>query len=534
MNQRLTLTDLATLLAQRENIDLQQAEDFVRAFFELTEEGLVRDNFVKVTGFGTTKLVEVSERESININTGERINIGSHSKVSFTPDNKLRDLINRPFDHFTTVTLYEATTEEELEAVSVEDLTAEEETPLTAPTATDTPAETLEINEVDKTLPPLVENIIPTLHNEEVVAHHKDVVVTSKETTAPNEEVALSIEETDAPNQETTAPNEEVAPSIEETDAPHQEATPFCEEAALEIPKVEEQDMVELNAKAESHCADSLPPPKVEEPHSPPNATASPTIESDHPSLATAVLDLEASPSTSPSSITNIQGSILVKTEENTTVSKLNFWKNAFFVTLALLLCVLCYFLGYHQGFRSNKFVPVVTPSVLPTKPTDSNAPATTAPSAAEAVPSSQKSEATSVPKAQTSKEAAQSPQTTTASALSMQTKDAQTNQKASTPPASTTTSPQRPAPQPNYAAEANKHQQLPKGHALIVGTLRTHTLRAGDNIYRLARETYGSNDFAPYIILYNGILDPDVVPLNQNIKLPKLVHKETMQPIGK
>ena len=115
MEKKYTLQDLAALLAERESLPLKQAEDFVRSFFELTEEGLLKDSFVKVTGFGTFKLVEVSERESVNINTGERFQISGHNKISFTPDGTLRELVNRPFAHFTTVTLNEKTPEAALE-----------------------------------------------------------------------------------------------------------------------------------------------------------------------------------------------------------------------------------------------------------------------------------------------------------------------------------------------------------------------------------------------------------------------------------
>lgn len=115
MEKKYTLQDLAALLAERESLPLEQAEDFVRSFFELTEEGLLKDSFVKVTGFGTFKLVEVSERESVNINTGERFQISGHNKISFTPDGTLRELVNRPFAHFTTVTLNDKTPEAALE-----------------------------------------------------------------------------------------------------------------------------------------------------------------------------------------------------------------------------------------------------------------------------------------------------------------------------------------------------------------------------------------------------------------------------------
>lgn len=142
MEKKYTLQDLAALLAERESLPLEQAEDFVRSFFELTEEGLLKDSFVKVTGFGTFKLVEVSERESVNINTGERFQISGHNKISFTPDGTLRELVNRPFAHFTTVTLNDETPEAALE--EAERPLAEESTESSA-TSSHTPQPTAEI-----------------------------------------------------------------------------------------------------------------------------------------------------------------------------------------------------------------------------------------------------------------------------------------------------------------------------------------------------------------------------------------------------
>ena len=144
MEKKYTLQDLSALLAERESLSPEQAEDFVRTFFELTEEGLLKDSFVKVTGFGTFKLVEVSERESVNINTGERFQISGHNKISFTPDGTLRELVNRPFAHFTTVTLNDNTPETALEAA---EQTADE-APVT-PAKTETETAVTPSNEVD-------------------------------------------------------------------------------------------------------------------------------------------------------------------------------------------------------------------------------------------------------------------------------------------------------------------------------------------------------------------------------------------------
>ena len=68
-----------------------------------------KDKYVKIRGLGTFKLIDVGSRESVNVNTGERFEIQGHTKVSFTPEPALKDIINRPFSHFETVVLNDAT-----------------------------------------------------------------------------------------------------------------------------------------------------------------------------------------------------------------------------------------------------------------------------------------------------------------------------------------------------------------------------------------------------------------------------------------
>ena len=91
------------MTAADETLDKKTCEAFARTLFEVVEEALLSDKFVKVKGFGTFKLVAVSDRESVNINTGERFQISGHTKISFTPDNSMKDLVNRPFAHFEAV-----------------------------------------------------------------------------------------------------------------------------------------------------------------------------------------------------------------------------------------------------------------------------------------------------------------------------------------------------------------------------------------------------------------------------------------------
>ena len=107
MDRKLQIIDLADGLARRSNMPHREAETFVRLFFEAVEDGLLRENIVKVKSFGTFKLVDVETRESVNVQSGERIEIARHTKVSFTPDAVLRDAVNKPFAQFETVILNE-------------------------------------------------------------------------------------------------------------------------------------------------------------------------------------------------------------------------------------------------------------------------------------------------------------------------------------------------------------------------------------------------------------------------------------------
>lgn len=119
MNRKLATQDLATLFAERSGMDMKSSMAFVKAVFEIVQEYVAKDKLVKIKGFGTFKLVSVSDRESINVNTGERIVISGHTKLSFTPDSALKDAVNRPFADFETTLLNEGTPLEEMERIPV-------------------------------------------------------------------------------------------------------------------------------------------------------------------------------------------------------------------------------------------------------------------------------------------------------------------------------------------------------------------------------------------------------------------------------
>lgn len=105
MNDKLTIQDLTDLLADKHGLSKKDAEAFVKEFFVLIEQALENDKYVKIKGLGTFKLIDVESRESVDVNTGERIEIKGHTKVSFTPDSTVREIVNKPFSHFETVAL---------------------------------------------------------------------------------------------------------------------------------------------------------------------------------------------------------------------------------------------------------------------------------------------------------------------------------------------------------------------------------------------------------------------------------------------
>lgn len=109
MNEKLNIQDLIDLLAEKHGMSKKNADSFVKEFFQLIEEALEKDKYVKIKGLGAFKLIDVESRESVNVNTGERFEIQGHTKVSFTPEPALKDIINKPFAHFETVVLNEGT-----------------------------------------------------------------------------------------------------------------------------------------------------------------------------------------------------------------------------------------------------------------------------------------------------------------------------------------------------------------------------------------------------------------------------------------
>lgn len=242
MDKKVLIQELVDSLSLHKKISKKDAEIFIRTAFDIVEEFLLSEQLVKVKGIGTFKLVTVDSRESINVNTGERITIDSHSKISFTPDPSLRDRVNKPFADFETVILNDETKTEDMERIDVEKT---EDVPVEQPVE--------ELVAEAKTTESPVENeeIQPVLSVEEPIAEEE---VKTEETPAPEVEAPVPVVDTPAPEVEVPAPGVE-------TPAP---------EADIQTPVVEtmvqKDDTPAAVAETEPNVQMSETPPVPEQP----------------------------------------------------------------------------------------------------------------------------------------------------------------------------------------------------------------------------------------------------------------------------
>lgn len=102
MDEKLTLQDIIDLLAKKSGLMKKEADAFFREFLDIVVANVFEEEPVKIKNFGTFKLTKVNSRESVDVNTGEKIEIPSHFKLSFLPDKSLKNLVNKPFSQFET------------------------------------------------------------------------------------------------------------------------------------------------------------------------------------------------------------------------------------------------------------------------------------------------------------------------------------------------------------------------------------------------------------------------------------------------
>lgn len=209
------IQDLAKYLSKKHKIQQKEAERFLTALVDVLNEGLHYEKLVKVKGLGTFKVIEVKNRESVDVNTGERILIEGRPKITFTPDAVMKDLVNKPFAQFETVVLNEGVTFDNLSEEPEVELTEEPE-----------PQPEIEQLMEEKPAPePEVEEEQPKIVEEQpkiVEEQPEEIIVpeeTVTETVVPLAEMPVS--EVAEPEMPEEIPAEETAlPEVEEPNKP--------------------------------------------------------------------------------------------------------------------------------------------------------------------------------------------------------------------------------------------------------------------------------------------------------------------------
>ena len=232
MNNKVTFPELVEQVAQYANTSKRMSELFLKELFATISQSLIDGESVKVKGIGTFKLTEVSPRKSVDVNTGEEIEIPGHKKLSFAPDKDMAEAINQPFMHFETEILDDDVTDDQLAAIDAGEPTeapAEEETVATEAPAAEAPVAA----EEEVVMPPVFVAPVEEPESEEAKTEAEAPVEPSEE--VPAEEEALA----EVPVQEPADGPEEEA-EIEEEAEP--EPVTEVDPSAVAEPEDEAED----------------------------------------------------------------------------------------------------------------------------------------------------------------------------------------------------------------------------------------------------------------------------------------------------
>ena len=112
---KISIQDLSFVLVDKRGLSKKEASNFISEMFDIVQQELEKEKLVKIKGLGTFKIIDVDDRESVNVNTGERVLIEGHGKITFTPDSLMKELVNKPFSQFETVVLNDGVEFEEEE-----------------------------------------------------------------------------------------------------------------------------------------------------------------------------------------------------------------------------------------------------------------------------------------------------------------------------------------------------------------------------------------------------------------------------------
>ena len=259
MNEKLNIQDLIDLLAEKHGMSKKNADSFVKEFFQLIEEALEKDKYVKVKGLGAFKLIDVESRESVNVNTGERLVINGHDKMAFTPDNAMKELVNRPFADFETVMIKDGVNIDAIPtpAESATDEDGNECTTETTPTETESESSGENHQPATEERPPVVDEGHTNRDEPQPVV--KEVLPTEEETLLAEEDHQPSADKNPRATEEDLPHNEEIkARSDDEKSSSDKEQSEGKDEQPT---VVNDQQVIETQTKEESPSEATVPTP---------------------------------------------------------------------------------------------------------------------------------------------------------------------------------------------------------------------------------------------------------------------------------
>ena len=295
---KISTQELAVVLVERWHIGKKEATQFVNELFFLIQKSLNEDKIVKVKGLGTFKIIDVDDRESVNVNTGDRVLIEGHGKITFTPDPLMKELVNKPFSQFETVVLKDGIDFNEAEDTNQPEVTA-------VPEETDENAAPLVefVTEENAT----VEENVPSDENvvaEEKVSSEEDaapeeIATTDESVASEEEEPAVIVEEEESTFKKywkwigiavltlavgiligylmgnRSTPQDPAQTSVEVVDSEAVKALPNDSDIiATDSTDVEEEDLEEEDSEEEAEEEEEAPEEEVAQPNNTPEATA--------------------------------------------------------------------------------------------------------------------------------------------------------------------------------------------------------------------------------------------------------------------
>ena len=472
---KVMIQEIASKLIAQNGLSKKEATLFVNKMFDLIREALEREKMVKVKGLGTFKIIDVESRESVNVNTGERVLIEGHNKITFTPDALMKELVNKPFSQFETVVLNEGVDFKE---------TKEEEAAEETPVIEESESEIDEIPLVDFVSGEVSDKTQEEIFDEDI----PEWVIEPMAAPVTSQPIDLGTPAEPETPVEPEMPAEPETPA--ESEAPAEPETPSVAEES-EVP-VEET---------------------TEEPSEEPSESSS------------------EEPAEEPVDESSVEDEYVEEEEEESVAGGMK-WP------MVLLACLISLLVGYLLGnyFPWNRQAEPTEVPALKTEKVKEPTPVKNSDSKPVAEPAKQPEEKVEAPaeKSVPSEEKAEKPVAAPVEQSKPEAKpEVQKPVEAPKPPVA-----QKPseAPKQQPVATAPAEVKLDKYEAMdsrvrtgayrIVGLDHKEKVKEGDNLQRITKRTLGPG-MECYIEVYNGLNATSQLKTGQEIKIPKVERKK-------